>query len=222
MRLIELEINNVRGIRHLLIKPERGNVVIWGGNGSGKSAVVDAIDFLLTSRISRLTGKGTGDIKLEVHGVHIDCKPGEASVRAIISIPGYETPIEVKRCMDNPGILQCTNTQDKKRLEPILSVALRGQHVLTRREILKYITSEPGDRAQGIQSILDLKDIEEIRKNLVKVEHECEKALNAINLALNLAVSEVNAITGEKTYTIPGVLEHVNKKREILKGTPYN
>ena len=217
MRLIELEINNVRGIRNLVINPDKGNVVIWGSNGSGKSAVVDAIDFLLTGRMSRLTGKGTGDIKLEVHGVHIDCKPGEASVRAIISIPSYEKPIEIKRCMDNPGLLQCGNQEDKQHLAPILSVALRGQHVLTRREILKYITAEPGDRAQGIQSILDLKDIEEIRKTLVKVEHECEKTHDGIRVALTLAAGEITAITGEKTYTAAGTLEYINKTREALK-----
>ncbi|GAI83116.1 unnamed protein product, partial [marine sediment metagenome] len=158
-----------------------------------------------------------GDIKLEVHGVHIDCKPGEASVRAVISISGYEKPIEIKRCMDKPGLLQCGNQKDKQHLAPILSVALRGQHVLTRREILKYITAEPGDRAQGIQSILDLKDIEEIRKTLVKVEHECEKTRDGIRVALTLAAGEITAITGEKTYTPAGTLEHINKKRGALK-----
>lgn len=220
MKLIELEINNVRGIRHLQIKPDKENIVIWGSNGSGKSAVVDAIDFLLTGRMSRLTGKGTGDIKLEIHGVHIDCKPGEASVRAIISIPGYGPPIEIKRCMDNIGILQCSDPKDKPHLEPVLSVAMRGQHVLTRREILKYVTAEPGDRAQGIQAILDLKDIEETRKAFVKVENECEKAFNGLQVSLKLATGEVIAITGEKAYTIPFTLEYLNKKRETLKATP--
>ncbi|MFC1912690.1 AAA family ATPase [Chloroflexota bacterium] len=217
MRLIELEINNVRGIRHLVIKPDQGNVVIWGSNGSGKSAVVDAIDFLLTGRMSRLTGKGTGDIKLDVHGVHIDCNPGEASVRAVIAIHNYKSPIEIKRCMDTSGVLQCDNLKDKRYLAPLLSVALRGQHVLTRREILKYITAEPSDRAQGIQSILDLKDIEDIRKAFVKVEHECEKAHDAIRLALTLAAGEIIAITGEKTYTVAGTLEYINTIRKVLK-----
>jgi len=219
VRLIELEVNNVRGIRHLIIKPDGGNVVIWGSNGSGKSAVVDAVDFLLTGRMSRLTGKGTGDIKLEVHGVHIDCKPCEASVRAIIALPNHERPVEVKRCMDKPGVLQCGNPKDQQALAPILSVALRGQHVLTRREILKYITAEPGDRAQGIQTILDLKDIEKLRETLVKVEHECEKAFDAMQVGLTSAVGEVTAITGEKIYTVAGTLNHINEKRKIL-GAP--
>ena len=42
MRVLELEIHNVRGIPDLLLKPCGKNFVVWGPNGSGKSAVVDA------------------------------------------------------------------------------------------------------------------------------------------------------------------------------------
>ncbi len=45
MRLLELEIHNVRGICDLTLKPSGKNLVVWGQNGSGKSAVVDSIDF---------------------------------------------------------------------------------------------------------------------------------------------------------------------------------
>ena len=81
MKLLELEINNVRGIRQGLLRPSGKNIVIWGPNGSGKSGVVDALDFLLTGRISRLMGKGTGNISLATHGPHVDCKPADATVR---------------------------------------------------------------------------------------------------------------------------------------------
>ncbi len=79
MRVLELEIHNVRGIPYLSLKPSGKNFVVWGPNGSGKSAVVDALDFLLTGEISRLTGKGTGGITLRRHGPHIDHKPEEAN-----------------------------------------------------------------------------------------------------------------------------------------------
>lgn len=55
MKIIELEIQNIRGIPSVILKPNGENFVIWGPNGSGKSAVVDAIDFLLTGKISRFT-----------------------------------------------------------------------------------------------------------------------------------------------------------------------
>jgi len=70
MKILELEIHNVRGIRDIILTPNGKNLVVWGPNGSGKSAVVDALDFLLTGKITRLMGKGTGGITLNKHGPH--------------------------------------------------------------------------------------------------------------------------------------------------------
>ena len=155
MRLIELEIENVRGIRHLVLKPKGGNFAVWGPNGSGKSAVVDAIDFLLTGEITRLTGKGTGNISLSKHGPHIDCKPEDAKVRAVIRLKGIDKPIEISRCMGHPKLLICKDS-DLATLEPVLRLAQRGHHVLTRREILRYITAEGSTRAGEIQDLLNI------------------------------------------------------------------
>ncbi len=75
-----------------------------------------AIDFLLTGRISRLTGKGTGVIKLDRHGTHIDHEPKEAQVRAVVSIPSYPKPIEIKRSIATPGNLEYNDDEAKKCL----------------------------------------------------------------------------------------------------------
>ena len=48
MKLVELEISNIRGVKHLELSQKGKNFVVYGPNGSGKSTVVDAIDFLLT------------------------------------------------------------------------------------------------------------------------------------------------------------------------------
>ena len=221
MRLIELEIYNVRGIPHLPLKPDGKNFVIWGPNGSGKSAVVDAIDFLLTGRISRLLGKGTGGITLSEHGPHIDHKPEEARVRAILALPGVATPIEIERCMGKPGTLKCDKTI-KERLQPILDLARRGQHVLTRREILRFITAEPSTRAQEIQALLNISELEDIRRALVRtrgsLRTECESAEKAVNTAKSAA----NATLQEETYLEEIVLQFVNEKRKILGGQPIS
>src|SRR3990167_1471339 len=147
MRLIELEIKNIRGIKDLTLEPNGENFLVWGPNGSGKSGVVDAIDFLLTGDISRLTGVGTGDITLNRHGKHIDNDDLRNSrVRAVVELPFSHEQVELVRRMDRTGVLEFPE-HHKQEIEKILSCAIRGQHVLTRREILKYITSESKTRA---------------------------------------------------------------------------
>jgi len=217
MRLIELEINNIRGIPHLHIKPNGKSFVIWGPNGSGKSAVIDSIDFLLTGKISRLIGKGTGNISLSKHGPHVDYKPEDTMVRGIVKINSYEKPIELKRTMSNPSELIC-DKNEIQYIKPIIDIASLGQNVLTRREILKFITAESSTRAQEIQELLNISEIEEIRKTFVKLVNEIKRDLHTTNGSLKKAESTVVTTLQIDNYNIESVIGEVNKYRTILGG----
>lgn len=217
MQLLEIEIQNVRGIRDLSLEPQGRNLVIWGPNGSGKSAVVDAIDFLLTGRISRLTGKGTGGITLGRHGPHIDHDPQEAVVRAVLSLPAVDEPVTVARCMQHPNELEC-DARLRPLVEPVMRVAKRGQHALTRREILKYITAEPSTRAQEIQTLLDVTEIEAIRRSFVRVKNRLRKRLEAAKASVNEAKGAVSSTAQTETFSEDAILAFVNRNREVLDG----
>lgn len=219
MRLIELEIINVRGIPQILLKPDGKNFVIWGPNGSGKSAVVDAIDFLLTGRISRLMGEGTGGITLSEHGPHIGSKPQDARVRALIQIPGLDRHIRIERCFSNPAVLECPK-QERALLEPVLEIARRGQHVLTRREILRFITSNASTRAQQIQDLLNISDVEDIRKALVKVQTEANREFLNARSGVTQAKGLVNATVQQSRYSQEHVIDFINECRGALGGQP--
>ena len=126
MRIVELEIQNVRGIRDLQIKPDGRTFAIWGSNGSGKSAVIDAVDFLLTGSISRLKGRGTGDISLQRHGPHIDHTPADAFVRAIVRLGEPTKDIEISRSMENRTVLECSDSE-RPLIGHVLAIAQQGQ-----------------------------------------------------------------------------------------------
>lgn len=56
MKIIKLTIRGIRGIKdEITLEPNGENMVISGINGTGKSSVVDAIEFLFTGGISRLS-----------------------------------------------------------------------------------------------------------------------------------------------------------------------
>ncbi len=218
MKLLELRIEKIRGITDLNLKPNGKSLVIWGPNGSGKSAVVDALDFLLTGRILRLTGKGTGCISLGEHGPHVDYEAEEAKVHAKIQLSGIE-PIEIERCLANPSIL-IYNESSKPQIEQIISIAQRGQQVLTRREILKYITADPSTRAKEIQDLLNLTEIEDVRKALVRVKNDFDKDFHSIEDRLSSAERTICQTTGEKIFDEKTLLETINKNRHVLGGNP--
>lgn len=219
MKILEFHIENIRGLPDLHLKPDGKNLAIWGPNGAGKSGVVDAIDFLLSGRISRLMGRGTGGITLARHGPHVDSCPEDARVRATVLLHGSEQPIEIGRCIANPDMLECPDDA-KPELQAIETLARRGQHVLTRREILKYITAEPATRAEEIQELLDLSDIEEIRKSLVtasnRLRTECEAAVRDVKRQR----SNVSSAVQQATYGEIQILAIANENRRILGGQP--
>src|SRR5664280_75022 len=219
MKLLELEIHNFRGIRSLKIEPEGNNFLIWCPNGSGKSAVVDAIDFLLTGKISRMTGKGTKGITLKKHGPHVDYSAEDAEIRAIIQIHGVDEPVEIKRIVDDPNTLICDDTI-KDTLKPILELASRGQHVLTRREILNYVNADSSTRGKQIQTLLKITNVEETRSKLLKVKNTLKNKYLAAQSSLKTISTAVYSNIGIDNFDEDKILDFVNENRKILEGNP--
>lgn len=89
IRLQKIKIENFRGIRRIELDLKGENFAACGRNGTGKSGIVDAIEFALTGKISRLTGPGTGELSVKQHGPHVDftAKPELAVVTLAVMTP---------------------------------------------------------------------------------------------------------------------------------------
>ena len=128
------------------------NAVIYGPNGVGKSAVADAIDFLLTGNITRLSGNSTGELTLINHGPHVGFAPAEAKVIAEMqSVNGHIFIVERSISRKEAVITPETSKID---FGGIGAYAQTGAHFLSRRELLNYILTTPGERAIQIQTLL--------------------------------------------------------------------
>lgn len=164
IQIEDLAISDFRGIRHLELMMKQRSYAVWGPNGTGKSGVVDAIDFLLTGKISRLEGGGSGNVTLLKHGPHVQRRddPASAVVSAKVIDPTSGESAVLSR-----------SVKDSKRftLQPE-SPALRdaitraGSHpelILSRRDVIKYIVATPGDRAAEVQALLKLDRLRSLR-----------------------------------------------------------
>ena len=218
--MIQIEsvtIRELRGIRELEIELRRKNFVVSGPNGSGKSGVVDAIQFALTGEMSRLTGKGTRGLSVSRHGPHVDRRddPGSAEVSLSLYVPDLERSAVLTR-----------NVKDAKKfsLEPedpdvralIEEVAGHPEVTLSRREIIKYILVEAGQRSKEIQALLKLEAIGQIRgvlkttsNKLSTVARQARSAVADSDDALRRHL-DVPALTHESVFGV------INPHRQML------
>jgi len=223
MRILELEIKNVRGVRDKIhLTPNGDNLVVFGPNGSGKSAIVDAVDFLFTGDMSRLSGRGTRGMTLKEHGPHIDKKPEDAIVKAKIQVREVEDVINLERQMSDPKNLIITPELDDPRLIESLHIAERGQHVLSRSEILKFIAAEAGRRAEEIQAVLNIESIEKLRKTLGTLKREADRDVRNSEGDFQRSVSAITTNQGIEIFSEDEVLKNVNEFRALLKGDPLD
>ena len=99
----KIKIREFRGIRDLSLDLNGRNFATCGPNGTGKSGIVDAIEFALTGNISRLAGAGTGGLSVKHHGPHVDSrdKPDQASVTLELLLPSLNAGATIQRTVKN-------------------------------------------------------------------------------------------------------------------------
>src|SRR3546814_2259783 len=116
IRIEKIAIKESRGIRDLELVMGGQNFAACGPNGTGKSGIVDAIEFALTGSISRLSGEGTGDLSVKQHGPHVDFrnKPEQSMVTLDVPIRSEEQPSELQSLMRNSYAVFCLKKKNKK------------------------------------------------------------------------------------------------------------
>ena len=207
----------MRGIRELDVDLERKNFVISGPNGSGKSGVVDGIQFALTGEISRLAGKGTVGLTVQRHGPHVDRRddPEVATVSLKFFMPETGRTAVLTRNMKKPKSFSLVpDDADVRAL--LKEVAEHPELTLSRREIIKYILVEAGERSKEIQALLKLDEIGKLRSTLNAAKNRLANAEMTANKAVSNANDALRRHLDAESLSKEEVLASVNKHRKVL------
>jgi hypothetical protein len=212
-----VQIRELRGIRELEIQPERRNFLVSGPNGSGKSGVVDAIQFALTGDMSRLAGKGTGGLSVHRHGPHVDRRddPAAAEVSLRFYIPKMETSAILTRNVKNAKKFRLE--PDDPRIRTVIEeVADHPELSLSRREIIKYIIVEAGQRSKEIQALLKLEEIGRTRGVLKTASNKLSIELRHAQDTVGNAADALCRHLDVSSLANADVLAAVNRHRRTL------
>lgn len=218
IRIEKIFIQEFRGIRNLTLDLKGQNFAACGPNGTGKSGIVDAIEFALTGNISRLSGSGTGGLSVKTHGPHVDSRknPELALVRLDVSIPSLGgKKAQIERTVKTAGAPKITPAHADV-LAVFTDVNLHPEFSLSRREIIRYVLSEPGQRSKEVQALLRLEDIEKLRVVLQKIANASIRDLPNQQRFETEARDNLLKALGIAKLAEKEALDAVNPKREIL------
>jgi len=213
IKIESLTIQKFRGIKELTVPFQGKSWVICGRNGSGKSGVVDAIEFGLSGTISRLSGEGRGDVTIKEHGPHVDFKnnPKDAVVNIAVKNIGDTISSSISRNCFNPSKYIVTPKDKEKEFSQ-----MGKEIVLSRREILKFILTEPGKRSKEVQALLKIDKLDEIRLALQTSKNKVVKNLEAEKQEFERTKSKLIEWIEVEELSKESLLKSVNKHRKIL------
>jgi len=176
MRLKEITICGFRGFnKKQTISLDNNVVLIYGLNGSGKSSLVEALEWLFWGDISR---RERSSCKSEymtnyLRNIHYE---GEENpfVEVIVILQGKEIKIK-KELIGVTGFKYYINDEEVENLSSLnINLEKSAKPILSQGEIKKFVDAEPKDRWEEISKILGIEIFGKFREELMRLSNKFE------------------------------------------------
>lgn len=186
MKIKSIKIKAFRGIPDLERDIDGKGLIIHGENGSGKSSIVDAIDFFFTGKISHLSRP----FSIREQGTHVKCSHEDVKVSLELNPGTYALERTLKSAPLCPDPLQ----NDFK-------IAESGKFILHRSQILEFVNNSPGNRYKSIGKMMDIDELEKIEKALKESEKHIQDDFDKESSSLHNLEEKIRVVLKEDTYT---------------------
>lgn len=197
LKIKRIEINAFRGIPKLDLDLDRKSVVLLGENGSGKSSIVDSIEFFFTGRVLHLEGiKGSS---LREHGTHVEFSPRDAQIKISFD-PGNEVFRRTFSSVPSPS----------KPLENYFRGAEAGTFILRRAQILEFINSTPAERFRAIGSMIGIRSLDATELEMKRAEDDLAGEVEFQKQSVEQLLSEISEVVGRDVRTVPEIISALN------------
>ena len=180
-RIKKLHVYGYRGITKEANLPLEGkSLILFGESGTGKSSFVDAIEKLLTGKVSGLDGRAMG-LSSAKHG---------PSIRVPENAP------EIEIIFDNANVFSLDSFPGSlpTPIRNYLAAAKQPLFILRRAQILQLIESEPRERGPLLEPFLPLSEWNEIESAFKQSTDTAEQRASESGQALEDVVSELSEL----------------------------
>jgi hypothetical protein len=201
VKIKALDIQAFRGIPELNLELDGKSLLLGGENGTGKSSIVEALEFFFTGTISQL--EGTQGLSLHKHGPHVNFKPKDVSINITFDPGSISLSRTFKSAPSAPA-----------QLKDYFQVTQKGTFILRRSQILAFIMSQPAERFRTIGSIIGIESLDEIELEMMRLRDDLKAEIEYREEKIAELIKELSTITGKKIVKVEDVLPALN---EILQ-----
>lgn len=204
IKIKAINIHAFRGIPDLELELNEKSLLLRGENGTGKSSIVDAIEFFFTGKISHL--EGVQGLSLRHHAPHVNFTPEDVNIEMKFN----PTNISLNRTFTTlPSI--------PEQLKDYFQITQKGTFILRRLQILAFIMSKPADRFRAIGSIIGIEQLDEIELGMVRLRDDLKGEIYSKNEEIDRLLKELSIIIGKDITTTENVLPALNEKLKEAK-----
>lgn len=162
-RIEKLCLDNFRGATcnvEIEFDTSKPAVMVFGENGTGKSTIVDGIDFVCNGNLGSLEDRSIGQSKIQ-HVPSLNAQPSEVGVSIVFGGDTWQATLSSRGAsISGP------------RCRP-------SARILRRSQILDVINAQPSERYQAIQSFVEVPGIQRSEDRLREAKRTAEADLNA-------------------------------------------
>ena len=202
-RIKRLDITAFRGIPELPLELDGKSILIRGDNGTGKSSIVDAIEFFFCGRVSHL--EGVQGLSVQRYAPHVGFKQKDVNI-CITFDPGN---IELFRTFEKEP--ECPDP-----IKDYFYVASSGNFILKRAQILEFITSQPAERFRAISSILGIEELGNYELEIMRARDRLDAGSSSARARIKSIYQELSGLLDIKVERKEEALEGLNKQLKTL------
>lgn len=198
VKIKTINIHAFRGIPDLELQLDCKDLLLRGENGTGKSSIVEAIEFFFTGKISHL--EGTRGLSLQRHGPHVKFEANDLDVELTF----------------NPGCVSLNRTFESsyslpEQFKDYFQITQKGAFILRRSQILTFIMSNPADRFRAIGSIIGIEPLDTIELEMMRVRDNLKGEIDSKEKKIDGLISDLSTIIEKDITKVENVLPALNE-----------
>ena len=193
-----LKITCLRGITELPLDLEGKSLLVRGENGTGKSSIVDAIEFFFTGMISHL--EGNQSLSTQRHCPHVKSKPEDTAVEITFN----PNTIKLIRKFDSIYTIP-------PEFEEYFKITQQGTFILRRAQILEFIISKPAERFRAIGNIIGIDNLDNIELEMMRLKENFSGKITSKKAVIRTITEELSEILGKNILNYEEAIPLINE-----------